>query len=366
MRGTIAVCGALWIMSSAGTAAAELPVGFVYLADVDPSIRQDIRYADSHNFTGRPVEGYRASECVLTEKASDALKQIQAELSSQKRSLIVWDCYRPTRAVRDFLAWSRVPQDARMKAEFFPNTDKAQFFALGYLASRSAHSRGSTVDLGIVPSTWRSPPIYDRTAPLKPCTAPKGERFEDGTLDFGTGYDCLDPLASILSPGVAKEAINNRLLLQDLMRHAGFRPYSREWWHFELIDEPFPRQSFDFPIVPRVSPLVATAAPSFQSVWASFRAAVLKRDGAAVASMTEFPLSTPLKYLDEVGFVADFEDVFNGYLTACVAVGRPMADPKSMKGAYGIPCSGSKQKDVILIFRATRGTWRFARIEPWE
>jgi D-alanyl-D-alanine dipeptidase len=250
-------------MSNAATAAAELPVGFVYLADADPSIWQDIRYAGSHNFTGRPVEGYLAGECVLTERAADALKQVQAELSPRKLSLIVWDCYRPTRAVRDFLGWSRVPQDARMKAEFFPNTDKAQLFALGYLASRSAHSRGSTVDLGIVPSTWRSPPIYDPSAPLTPCMAPKGERFEDGALDFGTGYDCLDPLGSVLSPGVGRQAMANRLFLQDLMRHAGFRPYSREWWHFELVDEPFPQQSFDFAIVPRLSSRGRQQPPHF-------------------------------------------------------------------------------------------------------
>jgi hypothetical protein len=117
-----------------------------------------------------------------------------------------------------------VPQDARTKAEFFPSTDKAQLIALGYIASRSAHSRGSTVDLAIVPDNARVPPIYDPFAPLRPCAAPKGERFEDGTVDFGTGYDCFDPLASTLSPGVAKEAVANRLLLQSLMRRAGFKP----------------------------------------------------------------------------------------------------------------------------------------------
>jgi zinc D-Ala-D-Ala dipeptidase len=249
-----AVIGACLIASNLAAAGADLPRGFVYLADVDPGIRQDIRYAGSHNFVGRPVEGYLANDCVLTERAADALRQVNAELAAKKLSLIVWDCYRPARAARDFLAWSKLPQDARMKPEFFPRTDKAQLFALGYLSSRSKHSRGSTVDLGIVPGNSAPPPAYDPAAPPKPCTAPKGERFEDGTIDLGTGYDCLDPLASTASPNVGREAASNRTLLQALMRRFGFRPYWREWWHFELVDEPFPQQSFDFPIVARGSP----------------------------------------------------------------------------------------------------------------
>jgi D-alanyl-D-alanine dipeptidase len=166
---TALVLGALvFFVESARPATAGLPAGFAYLADADASIRQDIRYAGAHNFIGRPVAGYLAGECLLTEKAVQALEQVQAELASRKLSLIVWDCYRPTRAVRDFLAWSKVPQDARMKAEFFPGTDRAQLVALGYVASRSAHSRGSTVDLGIVPGNVRKPPIYDPLAPLRP------------------------------------------------------------------------------------------------------------------------------------------------------------------------------------------------------
>jgi zinc D-Ala-D-Ala dipeptidase len=235
-------------------AAKKLPKGFVYLADIDPGIRQDIRYAGLHNFVGRPVQGYLANECVLTEKAAHALSQVQAELAAKKLSLIVWDCYRPARAVSEFIAWSKTSRDIRMKAEFFPNTNKSQLFALGYLASRSAHSRGSTVDLGIVPADLPALPAYDPTAPLKPCTAAKAERFEDGTIDLGTGHDCLDPLASPSSPDVTAEATSNRKLLQQSMRRFGFKPYSREWWHFELADEPFPQQSFDFPIVARSSP----------------------------------------------------------------------------------------------------------------
>jgi D-alanyl-D-alanine dipeptidase len=230
---------------------AELPAGFVYLSEAAPTVRQDIRYAGSHNFTGRPVDGYQANQCILTVRAADALQHVQTELAGKNLSLIVWDCYRPLRAVRDFINWNRSQQRPLMKAEFFPRTNKNEFFARGYLSSHSTHSRGSTVDLGIVPSAVRALPTFDAAIPLVPCTAPKGVRFDDGTIDFGTGYDCLDALARTNNPDVSKEAQLNRLLLQHVMQRHGFRPYSREWWHFKLSDDPFPERSFDFPIVAR-------------------------------------------------------------------------------------------------------------------
>jgi D-alanyl-D-alanine dipeptidase len=230
--------------------ARELHLGFVYLADLVPSIRQDMRYAGSHNFLGRPVNGYEANECILTEQAARALVKVQAELALRKLSLIVWDCYRPSRAVRDFVAWSKVPADARMRAEFYPNTKKERFIQLGYLAAHSAHSRGSTVDVGIMPSDV-SPPGFDPTFPLKPCTAPKGQRFEDGTIDLGTEHDCFDVQSSTSNPNVPEEAQTNRLTLQRVMQRSGFSPYAREWWHFQLKNEPFPDEAFDFPVVAR-------------------------------------------------------------------------------------------------------------------
>jgi zinc D-Ala-D-Ala dipeptidase len=228
-----------------------LPTGLVYLGDLDATILQDIRYAGSHNFVGRPVAGYGAAECVITKQAALALAKAQAEFATKKLSLVVWDCYRPARAVADFLRWSKNVSDVRMKSEFYPRSDKTKLFALGYLATRSAHSRGSTVDLGIMPVGVSSPPAYDPVSPLLPCIARKGDRFEDGTIDLGTGYDCLDVLASTSHPGVGKQAIDNRQLLRVLMERVGFKPYSKEWWHFELVDEPFPHQSFDFQILRR-------------------------------------------------------------------------------------------------------------------
>lgn len=229
-------------------AGSALPKGFVYLRDIDPAIVQDIRYAGYHNFVGRPIRGYLAPECILSEPAAKALEAVQKKLTEKKLSLIVWDCYRPKRAVDDFLHWSKDPTRSEMKAEFYPNTDKQKLFALGYLATRSAHSRGSTVDLGIVPAAFSSVPRPDPAPPLKACTSPKGERFEDGTIDFGTGYDCLDALASTSNAGVGDAALRNRQMLKSTMLDAGFRPYAREWWHFELVDEPFRGDGFDFEV----------------------------------------------------------------------------------------------------------------------
>ena len=225
-----------------------LPKGFVYLRDIDPAIVQDIRYAGSHNFVGRPIKGYPAAECILSAPAANALEKVQRMLAENELSLIVWDCYRPKRAVEDFVQWSRDPAHSEMKAEFYPRTDKKRLFDLGYLAKRSAHSRGSAVDLGIVPTAISSVPPPNPPGSLKACTSPKGERFEDGTIDFGTGYDCLDALGNTSNPLAGRIALHNRRTLRSYMKAAGFRPYAKEWWHFELIDEPFSRDGFDFEI----------------------------------------------------------------------------------------------------------------------
>jgi zinc D-Ala-D-Ala dipeptidase len=235
----------IMMLPAPASAGSALPKGFVYLRDIDPTIVQDIRYAGSHNFVGRPIKGYLAAECILSEGAANALETVQRKLAEKKLSLIVWDCYRPKRAVDDFLQWSQDPAHTEMKTEFYPRTDKEKLFELGYLAKRSAHSRGSTVDLGIVPaaSSFAAPP--NPPLPLKPCTSPKGERFEDGTIDFGTGYDCLDVLANTSNSLAGEVALHNRQMLKSTMEGAGFRPYAKEWWHFELADEPF-HDGFDF------------------------------------------------------------------------------------------------------------------------
>jgi D-alanyl-D-alanine dipeptidase len=236
------------ILPAPTLASSALPKGFVYLRDIDPTIVQDIRYAGSHNFVGRPIRGYLAAECILSVSAANALETVQRVLAAIKLSLIVWDCYRPKRAVDDFLQWSKDPAHAEMKTEFYPRTDKKKLFALGYLARPSAHSRGSTVDLGIVPSTFSFPSPPTPPQSLKACTSPKGERFEDGTIDFGTGYDCLDVQGSTSNAVVGGIARHNRETLKSYMVGAGFRPYAKEWWHFELNHEPYNRDGFDFEV----------------------------------------------------------------------------------------------------------------------
>ena len=244
------ICAGLALMIGMPPAPAlagpALPKGLVYLRDIDPTIVQDIRYAGSHNFVGRPIRGYLAAECILSAPAANALEDVQRRLAEKNLSLIVWDCYRPKRAVDDFLQWSKDPAHAEMKTEFYPRTDKEDLFALGYIARPSAHSRGSAVDLAIVPTPFSSAPPPGPSQSPKACTSPKSERFEDGTIDFGTGYDCLDELAGTSNADAT--ALHNRQMLKSAMQGAGFRPYSKEWWHFELVNEPFREDGFDFEI----------------------------------------------------------------------------------------------------------------------
>jgi D-alanyl-D-alanine dipeptidase len=246
IRGGLALI--IVMLPASVVAGSALPRGLVYLRDIDPTIVQDIRYAGSHNFVGRPIKGYRAAECILSQPAATALEKVQRKLAEKDLSLIVWDCYRPKRAVDDFLQWSKDPAHTEMKTEFYPRIDKEGLFALGYLAKPSAHSRGSTVDLAIAPTAFASAPPPEPSQSLKACTSPKGQRFEDGTIDFGTGYDCLDALANTSNARVGATPLRNRQALRSYMQAAGFRPYAREWWHFELINEPFHRDGFDFDV----------------------------------------------------------------------------------------------------------------------
>jgi D-alanyl-D-alanine dipeptidase len=226
--------------------AGGLQPGFVRLRSVDATIVQDIRYATSYNFIGRPVKGYLAPECILTEQAAAALTRAQQELAKKNLSLIVWDCYRPTQAVADFVAWGKDPRRTEMRTAFYPRIEKPQLFA-GYIASRSAHSRGSTVDLGLMPIATKSVPPRDPAAPLTSCLATKAERIDEGAIDFGTAYDCLDPLSNTANSLVGGTALENRQVLKTTMEQVGFKAYSKEWWHFELRNEPFQR-GFDFPV----------------------------------------------------------------------------------------------------------------------
>ena len=227
---------------------AAVPADFVALQDVDPTILQEIRYYTAHNFTGDPVEGYLAPMCILTRPAAEALARAQQDFVERGYTLKVYDCYRPQRAVDDFVAWAEDVNDRRMMAEFYPRVDKSVLFDDGYIAQRSGHSRGSTVDLTLValPAITTGPYVLGQ--PLVDCTAPQSLRFADNSIDMGTGFDCFDPLAHTMNPLIEGDEHKNRLLLTEGLALQGFVNYDKEWWHFTYQPEPYPDTFFDFPI----------------------------------------------------------------------------------------------------------------------
>lgn len=234
--------------ASGPTSGAPLPVGFVVLTDVDPTILADIRYAGAHNFIGRPIAGYQQPLCLLTRQAADALRRVQAAVGAQGKSLKVYDCYRPQQAVADIVRWAENPGDQQMKAEFYPRVAKTDLITDGYIGSPTAHSRGSTVDLTLVDLPARSQPPYVPGDRLASCVAPPAQRFADNSVDMGTGFDCFDPRATTASPEVVGAARDNRQVLTRSMAAGGFVNYLKEWWHYRLEDEPYPETYFNFPV----------------------------------------------------------------------------------------------------------------------
>jgi D-alanyl-D-alanine dipeptidase len=231
--------------------AEDLPEGFVYLRDVDPTILQDMRYASPDNFVGKTVPGYEAPECVLVKQVADALAAVQASLREKQLTLKVYDCYRPARAVKAFVAWAKLPDDPKAKSVYYPELEKRALFPGGYIALVSGHSRGATVDLTLVPLGAPPAPNAPATTTGTPCTAPQATRAPDSSIDMGTSFDCFDLKAHTFVPGLAPEQRQNRDMLVETMRRHGFKNYDKEWWHYTLEGEPYPARIFDFPIVPR-------------------------------------------------------------------------------------------------------------------
>jgi D-alanyl-D-alanine dipeptidase len=224
------------------------PKEFVALSDVDPTVIQEIRYITPHNFTGGPVDGYRQPMCILTKAAARALHRAQHALLRRGYSLKVYDCYRPQRAVDDFVRWAQDLDDQRMKAEFYPQVDKTRLFEDGYIAEQSGHSRGSTLDLTLVRLPALPTRPYVPGEPLKPCYGPKEERFPDNSADMGTGFDCFDTLAHTDEPRITGEQRAHRDLLRDTLSREGFVNLPEEWWHYTFQPEAFPDTYFDFPV----------------------------------------------------------------------------------------------------------------------
>jgi D-alanyl-D-alanine dipeptidase len=188
-----------------------------------PGLVVDMRYAGSHNFVGRPIDGYEAPHCLLTQAAANALGDVARDVAAQGLVVKVFDCYRPVLAVMNFVRWARDFNDQAAKSEFYPDVDKRTLFRDGYIASHSGHSRGSTMDLTLA-------------------------RADGAELDMGTHFDFFSPKSWTADPTIGAAQHANRMLLAGAMRKHGFRGYDKEWWHFTLRNEPFPQTYFDFPV----------------------------------------------------------------------------------------------------------------------
>lgn len=199
------------------------PDGFVSVSEVIPDVLLDVRYYSTYNFVGERVDGYEAPLVLLTKEAADALALVNADMRRKGLRLVLYDGYRPQRAVDHFVRWAE-SADESMRAFFYPDVEKRDLFVRGFIARRSGHSRGSTVDLTL---------LDERTGKL---------------LDMGGPFDFFGELSHPDCPGVTPAQHANRMLLRQAMLDHGFKPLSTEWWHFTLKDEPYPDTYFDFPV----------------------------------------------------------------------------------------------------------------------
>lgn len=217
-------------------------VNLVNIKDINKNIYVDMRYASEWNFLGRPVNGYKANKCLLTPKAAKALSQVQQYVEQQGYALLVLDCYRPQRAVNDFLDWKEDRANQRMKNIFYPDESKHLLVKKGYLASRSGHSRGSTVDLTLVKRKEVVEPKFKES--VTDCRISQNVQLT-GQLDMGTTYDCFDSLSNTINSNISPKNQENRLLLKKAMERFGFANYAKEWWHYTLKDETYKDKYFD-------------------------------------------------------------------------------------------------------------------------
>ena len=200
------------------------PRGFVLLSDYVPGILQDIRYYSTYNFLGERVNGYEEPCAITTVEAARALLDVSNELNVQGYRLKIFDAYRPAGAVRHFVLWGIEDLDQRMKPFFYPDLEKQEIFEKGYVASKSSHSRGSTVDLT----------LFDMKT--------------GKDVDMGSPFDMFSEISHPDYRGITDEQYENRMFLQSVMVRHGFEPIFNEWWHFTLKDEPYPQTYFEFPV----------------------------------------------------------------------------------------------------------------------
>jgi len=204
--------------------AQKLPKGFVFLSDVDATIQSDLRYLSDNNFIGKTIDGYYDNCVIVTKETAEALLKVQAILSKKGLSLKIFDAYRPQQSVDHFVKWARVLNDTLMKQQYYPQVPKSELFNSGYIASKSGHTRGSTVDLTII-------------------------NLKTGKeLDMGSPYDFFGVESHPFYKNISENQKENRFYLREIMLAHNFKPYDNEWWHFTLRNEPFPKTYFNFPI----------------------------------------------------------------------------------------------------------------------
>lgn len=225
----VAMCLYLIALGANGSDAAAnaepgLPKGFVYVDEYVPQLYQELRYAGTHNFVGKVIDGYHGKQAILTKEAALALAHVQQALQNFGLGLKIYDAYRPQQAVDHFVRWAADLSDTRMKAEFYPQVRKADLFAEDYIAARSSHSRGSTVDVTLV------------------------DLADGKALDMGSGWDFFGEASWPDYKKISAAQRANRMLLQRLMVEQGFTPYPKEWWHFTLKNEPYPDRYFYFSV----------------------------------------------------------------------------------------------------------------------
>lgn len=225
----------------------SLPNGFVHIYEVDTDIIQCLRYSTSENFTGVIVDGYKGHRAILTIPAAQALHAANKIFRANGYQLFVYDAYRPCKAVVHFMRWSQDVSDQIKQHEYYPYIEKERVFELGYVTERSGHSRGSTVDVTIIeigksphfPPSFTVRDINNRSIPY----------LDDGTVDMGGSFDLFDQVSHFANAdGLTEQQRYFRNYLQETMMKVGFKPYSEEWWHFTLENEPYTVEYFDFDV----------------------------------------------------------------------------------------------------------------------
>ena len=226
-----------------------LQESFTYLDTIDNTILYDIRYAGSMNFVGKIIDGYHVNRPVMTHQLAHALSHIQKIVNKDGFSLVIYDAYRPQKAVEHFGRWSEDQYNQNMKTKFYPYIDKANAFELGFIGKRSAHSRGSTVDLTLIENGATLKKPHEITYTTRFLKDGREILFlDDGTLDMGGHFDLFDEASFHQNDLLDAQYQSRRKYLRDVMMSNGFDDYRKEWWHYSLIDEPFKETSFNFDI----------------------------------------------------------------------------------------------------------------------